>query len=255
MSIQQPQEKKIKHELVLCVNREELTAQGVGTGGVYAINLGAIRQSAYGFLNRETADNKSMHSVQVGFVHPQLLGYIQLKDSEGKYLAYQRKGREEGLTGKWSIGIGGHVNHMDFYLASFDAGIPEDDEVPVPLNAVLMRGIERELKEEVGLPTSQARFEPQDFEMCLSSDADKTSAVHVGLVAEINLFPDQKLALDPKEFLNVKWLSEEELIREHFAEGGFETWSALLINHMAGKYNPEEFEAIVCGPVEVSEQN
>lgn len=255
MSTQQPQEKKIKHELVLCVNRADLTAQGVGEHGVYPINLGAIRQSAYGLLNRESADEKSIGSVAVGTIHPQFLGYIQIQNSEGKYLAYQRKGKEEGLTGMWSIGVGGHVNHMDFYLASFDAGIPEDEDVPVPLNKVLMKGIERELKEEVGLPTPQVSFEPEDFGMCLSSNVDKTSAVHVGLVATINLHPDQQLTLDPKEFLNVRWLSEEELIREHFSKGGFETWSALLISRMAEKYNTEEFEAIVCAPVEVSEQS
>lgn len=220
-------------ELVLAINREQLTKQGVGTHGLYPINFDALDPQDYAYLPRAFADNKSPAAIQLGAMFPQILGYFQVVNPEGKILAYQRKGKEKGLFGKWSIGVGGHVSQEDLC----EHNVVTRDSYPSIQDLIFM-GSQRELEEEINLDM----FELEEFaggvedfkeqvEQVLVSMNDPTSAVHVGIPMELQLdnFAFEDIELDPSEFCNYKWMTKEEL---KASDMEFETWSKILVETM-----------------------
>lgn len=106
-------------------------------------------------MKRGLAEESATHK------HP--IAYVLVISPSMKVFAYQRstKGNESRLHGKWSWGIGGHVDE-------------EDMSSPDPIKTSLLR----ELKEEVGLA------DLQDLKLIgyINDDADKVGKVHFGLL-------------------------------------------------------------------------
>jgi predicted NUDIX family phosphoesterase len=215
-------------ELVLAVNRQQLTQQGVGTKGIYPIDLTLLDQKEYALLPRESSDNKSVQAITLGMIFPQILGYFQVIRPDGRILCYQRKGKEKGLLGKWSLGVGGHVSQEDFldaietYLVDYPS-----------LQDIICLGSEREIEEELNLSLTKVLGKNlnEHFKRIISLDTDATSSVHVGLPVDLHITESQldKLKLDPSEFLNYQWLTSEEI--KHGTHD-WEPWSKLLIETM-----------------------
>lgn len=250
-NVQDPQ-----NEMVLVVDRQELTKQGIGTDGIYAINLNDIEPKAFGYLSREFADNKSPTSITIGKVLPQILGYFQITDSKGRILTYRRKGKEKGLLGKLSIGVGGHVDLIDglmlatttHYHGGQGFSTHTYPHLWADIGHVIRNGAERELFEEIGLnvhlanpiegtATQQGYMDwGYGYDRILSSFADPTSTVHVGLPREIPVKDVDLLKYDESEFNEVQWLTKQELkdlkakLEAEQSELSFETWSALLVD-------------------------
>ncbi len=244
------------NELVLVVDRHELIKQGVGTDGIYPFNLNGIDPKAFGYLARDFADNKSPTSIAIGKLLPQILGYFQITNSEGRILTYRRKGKEKGLLGKLSIGVGGHVDLLDgitlLTTSHYDSGKGISTHTyPFPLatiGQVIRNGAERELLEEIGLkhylanPVEGTDGKPgymdwgYGYDRILSSFADPTSSVHVGLPREVIVEDISQLKYDETEFNAVEWLTKDELkelkakLEAEQSELSFETWSALLVD-------------------------
>lgn len=218
-------------ELVLAINRDQLAKQSVGVHGLYEIDYHEIEGSDYALLPRAYADNKSVSAIAVGAQFPQILGYFQVIDDQGRILAYQRKGKEEGLLGKWSIGVGGHISQEDLCEHYSE----ELDNYP-SIQELIWRGAERELLEELNLELcdlEQFAGGQEDFgeqvEHVLVSMSDPTSSVHVGIPMGVQLdsYVLQELKLDPSEFNNFKWMTKAELKASGFE---FETWSQILVD-------------------------
>lgn len=213
-------------ELVLAINRDELNGYGV-----IGLDLSKINGQNYALLPRDFADNKSHGAVALGYIMPQILGYFQFVNDEGHYFAYQRKGKEKGLFGQWSIGIGGHVSQEDL----FDVHEHTDEDYP-DIATLIYAGALRELQEEVGIDARWfSEFNSVDdfieaVDRALVSNTTVTSAVHVGIPLTINVssFIDQ-MHLDPAEFCNFKWVTVEELQTN---VDQYEDWSQMLIKTM-----------------------
>ena len=213
-------------ELVLAINRDELNGYGV-----IGFDLSEINAQNYAFLPREFADNKSHGAVALGYIMPQILGYFQFVNDEGQYFAYQRKGKEKGLFGQWSIGVGGHVSQEDL----FDAHEHTDEDYP-DIATLIYAGALRELQEEVGIDARWfSEFNSVDdfieaVDRALVSNTTVTSSVHVGIPLTINVssFIDE-MNLDPAEFCNFKWVTVEELQTN---VDQYEDWSQMLIKTM-----------------------
>lgn len=215
-------------ELVLAVNRNELDKQDVGNKGIYPIDLTKLDQQNYALLPRAYADNKSDNAVELGVHFPQILGYFQIVNPDGRILAYQRKGKEKGLLGKWSIGVGGHVSQEDLY---------DVDEYYPSITDLIYVGATRELQEELGIDINwveelgTVESFTEAVNSIIATFADKTSVVHVGLPLQVEL-PEHlydAIKLDPAEFLNYQWLTPQEL---KLGDREWETWSELLIKEM-----------------------
>lgn len=219
-------------EHVLAIARQELTKQNVGEHGLYPVDLSAIDTTAFAWLPRHIADAKdpetkktSADAVALGKHLPQILGYFQITDEHGRILTYYRKGKEKGLVGMRSIGVGGHVDIEDAVRYNDDGSA----FLLTNINELICRGAKRELCEEIGLVVG---LEPSKFTHVISSLADPTSAVHVGLPATLEISGEgiERLVLAEDEFLDVAWLTMEELKADKAAGTKYETWSALLID-------------------------
>ena len=207
------------NELVLAVSREALD---VGTtSGIFPIDLNSIDIEAYALLPRHIADNKSDSSVALGKLFPQILGYVQLVNEQGEILSYARKGKEKGLHGLRSIGIGGHVSHEELVTAIYRS----DDPTQLPkLTELIQLGLRRELLEEVGIDIGTY----MEANQLLISDSNVTSQVHVGLPMQLEV-PEFGIVLEESEFLDARWISVEEL---KATVDLYEPWSQLIIQHM-----------------------
>lgn len=207
------------NELVLAVSREALD---VGTtSGIFPIDLNSIDSEAYALLPRHIADNKSDSSVELGKLFPQILGYVQLVNEQGEILSYARKGKEKGLHGLRSIGVGGHVSHEELVTAIYRS----DEPTQLPkLTELIQLGLRRELLEEVGIDIGTY----MEANQLLVSDSNITSQVHVGLPMQIHVRASD-LILEESEFLDARWITVEEL---KATEDIYEPWSQLLIQNM-----------------------
>ena len=207
------------NELVLAVSREALD---VGTeSGIFPIDLNSIDSEAYALLPRHIADNKSDISVALGKLFPQILGYVQLVNEQGEILSYARKGKEKGLHGLRSIGVGGHVSHEELVTAIYRS----DDPTQLPkLTELIQLGLRRELLEEVGIDIGTY----MEANQLLVSDSNVTSQVHVGLPMQLNVV-ESDITLEESEFLDARWISVEEL---KATVDLYEPWSQLIIQHM-----------------------
>ena len=208
------------NELVLAVSREALD---VGTtSGIFPIDLNSIDSEAYALLPRHIADNKSDSSVALGKLFPQILGYVQLVNEQGEILSYARKGKEKGLHGLRSIGVGGHVSHEDLVITAI---YHADGPVRLPkLTELIQFGLRRELLEEVGIDIGTY----MEANQLLVSDSNITSQVHVGLPMRLEV-PEFGIVLEESEFLDARWISVEEL---KATVDLYEPWSQLIIQHM-----------------------
>ena len=207
------------NELVLAVSREALD---VGTeSGIFPIDLNSIDSEAYALLPRHIADNKSDSSVALGKLFPQILGYVQLVNEQGEILSYARKGKEKGLHGLRSIGVGGHVSHEELITAIYRS----DEPTQLPkLTELIQLGLRRELLEEVGIDIGTY----MEANQLLVSDSNITSQVHVGLPMQLNV-EESDISLDESEFLDARWISVEEL---KATVDIYEPWSQLIIQQM-----------------------
>ena len=207
------------NELVLAVSREALD---VGTeSGIFPIDLNSIDSEAYALLPRHIADNKSDSSVALGKLFPQILGYVQLVNEQGEILSYARKGKEKGLHGLRSIGVGGHVSHEELVTAIYRS----DDPTQLPkLTKLIQLGLRRELLEAVGIDIGTY----MEANQLLVSDSNITSQVHVGLPMQLNVV-ESDITLEESEFLDARWISVEEL---KATVDIYEPWSQLIIQHM-----------------------
>ena len=207
------------NELVLAVSREALD---VGTAsGIFPIDLNSIDSEAYALLPRHIADNKSDSSVELGKLFPQSLGYVQLVNEQGEILSYARKGKEKGLHGLRSIGVGGHVSHEELVTAIYRS----DEPMQLPkLTELIQLGLRRELLEEVGIDIGTF----MEANQLLISDSNLTSQVHVGLPIQLNVI-ESDIILEESEFLDARWISIEEL---KATVDIYEPWSQLIIQNM-----------------------
>ncbi len=137
--------------------------------------------------------------------YKQIIPYVVLTQN-GQIFTTRRlnKGGESRLHGKLSIGIGGHINPVD-----------ETDR-----RSVLMKGLERELDEEVYIQR-RGQLVPRGF---INDDGNGVGAVHLGLCFSMEV--EGEVSVKETEKLSGAWLSLQELKSEY---DNMETWSQIAL--------------------------
>ena len=137
--------------------------------------------------------------------YKQIIPYVVLTQN-GQVFTTRRlnKGGESRLHGKLSIGIGGHINPVD-----------ETDR-----RSVLMKGLERELDEEVYIQRRE-QLVPRGF---INDDGNGVGAVHLGLCFSMEV--EGEVSVKETEKLSGAWLSLQELKSEY---DNMETWSQIAL--------------------------
>jgi predicted NUDIX family phosphoesterase len=100
----------------------------------------------------------------------QIIPYIVLRNSVDNSLAiYRRAGTEKRLHGLFSIGIGGHINPVDFSRVE-------------KLSHTVLSAAKRELSEELYIQTENIKL---DFKGINNEELTKVGRVHTGFVFEL----------------------------------------------------------------------
>jgi predicted NUDIX family phosphoesterase len=148
----------------------------------------------------------------------QIIPY-QLLRHDSRFFVFQR-GRavgEQRLAGRWSIGIGGHVNADDTKDGSMD-------------EAGLLAAAAREFREELDF-AGTTKITPVGL---INDESDSVGRVHLGLVLLHDLKGDLSLRLrnESEDLTPVGWLDYEGIMAK---AGMFEPWSILSLK-LIGDY-------------------
>lgn len=187
-------------EKVLVVKTEKLAKFISGRTGLLTEDREAtldIIINEHEFIDRPAAEEDPSYK--------QIIPYVVLT-RKGLVFATRRlnKGGESRLHGKVSIGIGGHINPVD-----------ETDR-----RSVLMKGLERELDEEVYIQR-RGELVPQGF---INDDGNGVGAVHLGLCFSMEV--EGEVSVKETEKLSGGWMSLQELRGEF---DNMETWSQIAL--------------------------
>lgn len=187
-------------EKVLVVKTEKLAKYISGKTGLLRDDreeMLDIIVNHHEFIDRPAAEENPSYK--------QIIPYVVLTQ-KGRVFTTRRlnKGGESRLHGKLSIGIGGHINPVD-----------ETDR-----RSVLMKGLERELEEEVYIQ-HRGELVPQGF---INDDGNGVGAVHLGLCFSMEV--EGEVSVKETEKLSGAWMSLQELKEEYH---NMETWSQIAL--------------------------
>lgn len=205
--------------MVLCIDRESLQQQDIPyhTSGIFPFNLNNVSPENFHFLNRKLVDNKDNKIYQdIAYLLPQILPYITVMDTDGKYLTYSRNGTETRLHGSRSLGIGGHIDIYDFYDRDFEL-------FNNPIETIA-QATHREFLEEINVG---AMFDNALLNRVIVDTTNSVGKVHVGLTTTLIVERD---TIQPQEELHdPQWLTVEEL---KATINQYENWSKLIIQEL-----------------------
>jgi predicted NUDIX family phosphoesterase len=141
----------------------------------------------------------------------QIIPYVIVRH-DASYLLIRRTNRqtESRLHGKYSLGIGGHINDSERCAAGQN---------------ILNAGLERELAEEVKL---LGRRRAMDLVGLISDDSTAVGQVHLGLVYLLETDTPEYAVQEP-ELMTAEW-APVELLRQRLPQ--METWSQLVFEHV-----------------------
>ena len=186
-------------ELVYVVPRAQLMPDGIGWRGV---RQGSLEEELR--LLRTGGELRARAAMERDPTFKQVIPYLVLRDGPRYFLMRRtRAGADERLHERWSIGIGGHLNHED---------------------ADLEAGLRREWREEI-----DAEFEP-DFRFVglLNDDETDVGRVHIGLVYEAET-RGRPVGVREVDKLSGRIAERDEVaaVRDRM-----ETWSALVFDFL-----------------------
>ncbi len=194
-------------EVILAVHRKDFPEHWLGKK--YALSIGweqfinVMSSACVHFIGRAMAEHNPEFK--------QIIPYILLADSDNRLAAYHRNGSEKRLSGRMSIGIGGHLRPDDFTDGRFSWA------------ELGGKALQRELLEE--LPGFKSTSAPE-FLGIINEEQSAVGQVHLGIVFVIRgIDPDS--VVSGEELGSLSWVSLPELTAA--ADKSFELWSLLAL--------------------------
>jgi predicted NUDIX family phosphoesterase len=146
--------------------------------------------------------------------YKQIIPYV-LVHHRDRYLLTRRTNRqtESRLHGKYSIGVGGHIN---------------DAEKFAPDQNIIEAGLERELDEEIHL---LGRRQSLSLVGIISDDSTPVGQVHLGLVFVLET-DSPEFTVNEADLMTAEWATVESL-QERFAM--MESWSQIVFREIVAR--------------------
>ncbi|MHC4260407.1 MAG: hypothetical protein ACYSTF_08385 [Planctomycetota bacterium] len=201
-----------QEEQVLVVERKVLEQVGMFQGLTLDIDRYLNKLFAPGilrFMPRPQAETDPSYK--------QLIPYV-IMSHDGKYLTYVR-GRRAGetrLVGNRSIGIGGHINPVDYEAPLFDTHFRQ----------TYSTAVEREVAEEVSVEANHT----DRIVALLNDDSNEVGSVHLGVV-HYWILDAPKVSRREQMITQMAFMSPAEL---HELRDTMETWSQLCLDSLGG---------------------
>jgi predicted NUDIX family phosphoesterase len=146
--------------------------------------------------------------------YKQLIPYV-IMTCKGQYLSYVRGKRagETRLVAKRSIGIGGHINPVDWTLFSTDP------------YKIYLEAVQREVAEEVSVETTYK----DKVVALLNDDSNEVGQVHLGIV-HLWTLDEPKVSRKEQMITQMSFMSIAELQQ---VRDTMETWSQICFDGLA----------------------
>ncbi|MBU0972880.1 MAG: hypothetical protein KKC20_19700 [Proteobacteria bacterium] len=145
--------------------------------------------------------------------------------------AYRRlpQSAEQRLVGKYSIGVGGHMNPARFGI----------DPIPTTFTDCLQENMLRELEEELNIEYPEKK--PMIFNTVglIDSRLDPVSSVHVAIVYHIILPLEATVEVAEKDVLEGKFLSMDDLA--DLTPQDMELWTEIVVDYYLSKFKGQEW--------------
>jgi predicted NUDIX family phosphoesterase len=158
-----------------------------------------IEKHSFSFIDRNLAEKDPTKK--------QIIPYIIIKDSKGRFFTYKRKGNEKRLHGFFSIGAGGHIDLEDikikkdeefFKLENIDYSNLEKEIFKLSINnfyEVIKITLMREIYEETGIKIDKNGFEKRlKFLGIINEEISDVGKVHIGFVYLYKLLDNEKVS-------------------------------------------------------------
>ncbi len=146
----------------------------------------------------------------------QIIPYIVVRHENRCLLTRRTKRQAESrLHGKYSVGIGGHINDTEKFATDQN---------------VIEAGLERELDEEIHL---LGRRQSLNLVGIISDDSTPVGQVHLGLVFLLET-DSADFTVNETDLMTAEWATVERL-RECLAQ--METWSQIVFEHVIARAN------------------
>jgi predicted NUDIX family phosphoesterase len=141
----------------------------------------------------------------------QIIPYVLIRH-QARFLLTQRTSRqtEKRLHGKYSVGIGGHINDLEQSVGHKD---------------VIHAGLERELNEEVRVLGARRSLELAGV---ISDDSTDVGKVHLGLVFVLEVDSDS-YSIEEPDLMTAQWAGDD-VLREKLS--AMETWSQIAFQNV-----------------------
>ena len=200
-----------KDEQVLCIARTDLEKTWKGqlpTGIIDYPSIDTILALPLHFIPRGRAETDPSFK--------QVIPY-QLFRVDKRYFVFRRGAGvgENRLSGRLSLGIGGHINSSDtsgarFFLQDFYAAL------------------ERERDEELIVNGDGTSSFPAHFRGWINDDSDPVGQVHIGAVFITDIQNVDQIAIRPdgEDLVHEGWLTASQVMDRAY---GFEKWSVLAV--------------------------
>ena len=197
-----------QEEQVLVIDRKVVERAGIFNGLMFDVDRYLSEIFVQGvpfFMNRSQVEKNPDYKQLIPYV---IMGY------DGKYLSYVRGKRagETRLIGNRSIGIGGHINPVDWTLFSAE-----------PYKTYL-EAVDREVAEEVSVETGHTNH----IVALLNDESNEVGSVHLGIVHYWAL-DAPNVNKREQMITQMAFMTSAELQE---VKDTLETWSGLCVDHL-----------------------
>jgi predicted NUDIX family phosphoesterase len=204
-------------EIVLCSKTSDLPESWLPEAGALPLReeelIDTLGRTAPHWIRRSLAE------ADPGFL--QWIPYALLLRPDGRLAAYPRRGTEARLHGRWSMGIGGHVNRQDTPPAG---AVEQPSEI---WRTTLRNGLLRELTEEFpGAVGGSSAFLGLVYE-----GRTPVGRVHMGAVYLHRL--EEPPGEPGAELAGLRWVTPGESADPSWRIDRLELWSSLALDLLA----------------------
>lgn len=212
-----------EHIIAVFANKYNKLAEKRNKGNIYSISELSDKSDVTEAISRSDVVIAQRADLEENTGFRQLIPYVSLVTPEGKFLTYTRtkKGNEQRLHKKVSVGFGGHMDAAD---AHFDKNSNLD------IQKTIFNGLKREVIEELGndvYETIKDQINGFQVEELIIDDKTDVEKVHMALLISVTLDSEIDVESTDESITMEGFLTEEE-IRE--LDGNIEPWSEIVIS-------------------------
>lgn len=212
-----------EHIIAVFADKYNKLAEKKNKGNIYSISELSSKSDLTEAISKSDVVISQRASLEEDDRFRQLIPYVSLATSDGKFLVYTRtkQGNEKRLHKKVSVGFGGHMDAVDAHF---------DEDSNLDIQKTILNGLKREVVEELGdnvYETIKDQINNFQVEELIIDDKTDVEKVHMALLISVVL--DSEIHVESTdESITIEGFLTEDEIRK--LDGNIEPWSEIVIS-------------------------